>query len=174
MGARRRPAPPVPGLLDRGPPQDGLQAPLPPAGVVHWARLAATGAWRRCMKRFLSLCLLLLAGAGCVRMHVHGDPEADLKQFDDDRALRVATYNASLYDDEAGGLLRRLESGDEPARKVAAVLQRVRPDIVLLNEFDYDAAHRAADLFRREYLEHPQPGGGEPLRYPYHYLAPVN
>jgi len=126
------------------------------------------------MKRFLSLCLLLLAGAGCVRMHVHGDPEADLKQFDDDRALRVATYNASLYDDEAGGLLRRLESGDEPARKVAAVLQRVRPDIVLLNEFDYDAAHRAADLFRREYLEHPQPGGGEPLRYPYHYLAPVN
>ena len=26
--------------------------------------------------------------------------------------LRVATYNTSLYDEEAGGLVRRLEAGD--------------------------------------------------------------
>ena len=126
------------------------------------------------MTRLLSLCLLWLACAGCVRMHVHGDPEAYLKQLEGGSALRVATYNTSLYDDEAGGLVRRLEAGDARARRIAAVLQRVRPDIVLLNEFDYDPAHRAADLFRREYLERPQPEGGEPLRYPYHYLAPVN
>ena len=126
------------------------------------------------MKRFLPLCLLFLAGAGCVRMHVHGDPVAYLKQLDGGHALRVATYNTSLYDDEAGGLVRRLEAGDARARKIAAVLQHVRPDIVLLNEFDYDPAHRATDLFRREYLERPQTGGGEPLRYPYYYLAPVN
>src|SRR5690606_793374 len=93
---------------------------------------------------------------------------------DADRALRIATYNASLYDDDAGGLIRRLEAGDEGARDIAAVLQRVRPDIVLVNEFDHDAAHRAADLFQHEYLERAQPGGGDPLRYPYRYLAPVN
>jgi endonuclease/exonuclease/phosphatase family metal-dependent hydrolase len=46
------------------------------------------------------------------------------------------------------------------ARKVAAVLQRVRPDLVLLNEFDYDAGHHAADLFQQRYLETPQPLGG--------------
>ena len=88
--------------------------------------------------------------------------------------LRVATYNASLYADEAGGLLRRLEAGDADARKVAAVLQRVRPDVVLVNEFDFDASGRAADAFQRDYLEVRQPGGGEPLRYPHRYLAPVN
>jgi hypothetical protein len=89
-------------------------------------------------------------------------------------ALRVATYNTSLYADEAGGLVRRLEAGDAGARKIAAVLQQVRPDLVLLNEFDYDAEGRAADLFQRDYLEQPQPGGGEALRYPYRYFAEVN
>lgn len=124
------------------------------------------------MKRLIPLCLLLLGCAGCVRMHVYGDPEAYAPGTGD--TLRIATYNVSLYDDAAGGLVRRLESGDERARRIAAVLQRVRPDIVLLNEFDHDAAHRAADLFQHDYLERAQPGGGDPLRYPYRYLAPVN
>ena len=88
--------------------------------------------------------------------------------------LRVATYNTSLYSDEAGGLVRRLEAGDGDARRIAAVLQKVRPDLVLLNEFDYDPEGRAADLFQRRYLEQAQPGGGEPLHYPYRYLGPVN
>lgn len=115
---------------------------------------------------WLGLAAGLLAAA-CVRVNVHGTPPAA-------GPLRVATYNTSLYDDTAGGLVRRLEAGDAQARRIAAVLQRVRPDIVLLNEFDYDAVHRAADLFQREYLEVAQPGGGAPLRYAHRYLAPVN
>lgn len=127
------------------------------------------------MKRIIPLCLLLLACAGCVRMHVYGDPEAYVARPETTGdTLRIAAYNASLYDDDASGLVRRLESGDDRARRIAAVLQRVRPDIVLINEFDHDAAHRAADVFQRDYLERAQPGGGEPLRYPYRYLAPVN
>ena len=88
--------------------------------------------------------------------------------------MRVATYNTSLFSDEAGGLVGELEGDSAHARKVAAVLQRVRPDLVLLNEFDYDPAHRAADLFQQRYLEVAQAGGGEALRYPFRYLAPVN
>ncbi|MGX9720659.1 endonuclease/exonuclease/phosphatase family protein [Stenotrophomonas acidaminiphila] len=88
--------------------------------------------------------------------------------------LRLATYNTSLYSDNAGGLIAELEGDSAHARKIAAVLQRVRPDLVLLNEFDFDDAHRAADLFQQRYLETPQAGGGEALRYPYRYLAPVN
>ena len=91
-----------------------------------------------------------------------------------DAPLRLATYNTSLYSDEAGGLVAELEGDSEHARKIAAVLQNVRPDLVLLNEFDYDDAHRAADLFQHRFLEVAQPGGGEPLRYPYRYLASVN
>ena len=90
------------------------------------------------------------------------------------RSLRVATYNTSLYSDEAGGVIRELQGDSAHARKIASVLQKVRPDLVLLNEFDFDDAHRAADLFQQRYLEVAQPAGGEPLRYPYRYLAPVN
>ena len=119
----------------------------------------------------LPACLLSLLTA-CVNVNVHGDPAAPLA--DSSTRLRVATYNTSLYSDEAGGVIRELEGDSAHARKIAAVLQKVRPDLVLLNEFDYDEAHRAADLFQRRYLEVAQPGGGEALRYPYRYLAPVN
>jgi len=88
--------------------------------------------------------------------------------------LRLATYNTSLYSDEAGGLIAELEGDSAHARKIAAVLQQVRPDMVLLNEFDFDPAHRAADLFQQRYLETAQPGGGQPLHFAYRYLAPVN
>jgi len=121
-------------------------------------------------------CLVLLAcvlAAGCVRVDVHDRPDTP-SPMPETAPLRVATYNVSLYDEDAGGLVRRLELGNAQARRIAAVLQKVRPDIVLLNEFDHDADGRAADLFQRDYLERPQPGGGDALRYPYRYLAPVN
>ena len=121
--------------------------------------------------------LAAVALAGCVRVNVHGDPEAwsrHMAESMDGPSLRIATYNTSLYDDAAGGVVARLQAGDPDAREIAAVLQRVRPDVVLLNEFDYDDAGRAADLFQRDYLETAQPGGGAPLHYLYRYLAPVN
>ncbi len=122
--------------------------------------------------RFLPLILAVVALAACVRVNVYGDPNRVHAAMPD--TLRIATYNVSLYSEEAGGLVQRLEAGDDGARRVAAVLQRVRPDVVLINEFDYVADRSAADLFQRRYLEQAQPGGGQPLRYPYRYLAPVN
>src|SRR5699024_9480148 len=174
--AQRAPAP-VPGLLDRRSRQDGLQAQVSPAGVLRWTQLAPTrpGPRRPMTTRPLRLLLLIsavLALAACVRVNVYGDPSQAHATMPD--TLRVASYNVSLYSDEAGGLMRRLQAGDDGARRVAAVLQRVRPDIVLLNEFDYVADGSAADLFQRAYLGRAQPGGGQPLRYPYRYLAPVN
>ncbi len=131
------------------------------------------------MTRMLTAALLvatLLLVAACVRVRTHGDRDAWARDTlaNGPAALRIATYNTSLNDDRAGGLVARLEAGDANAMKVAAVLQRVRPDVVLLNEFDYDEAHRAADLFQQRYLGVRQAGGGEALRYPYRYLAPVN
>ena len=122
------------------------------------------------MRSLLIALSMLPALAACVHVNVHGDPSAYLEEA----RLRVATYNTSLYSDEAGGLVRELQADSLHARKIAAVIQRVRPDLLLLNEFDYDDAHLAADLFQRNYLEVAQAGGGAPLRYPYRYLAPVN
>ncbi len=87
--------------------------------------------------------------------------------------LRVATYNVSFFADVDGGLAGRLRAGDANARKVAAVVQRVRPDVLLLNEFDYEADGTSAQLFLRDYLGVAQ-AGSAPIDYAYHYLAPVN
>lgn len=119
-----------------------------------------------------ALVVVVLVIAACVRVRVHGDPRAWAQSMTD--TVRVATYNTSLYAESAGALIARLEGDDANARKVAAILQRVRPDVVLINEFDYDDAHRAADLFQRRYLEVAQANGGEALAYPHRFLAPVN
>ncbi|MFD6178920.1 MULTISPECIES: endonuclease/exonuclease/phosphatase family protein [unclassified Isoptericola] len=88
--------------------------------------------------------------------------------------LRVATYNLSLNRATEGELQADLSTGDDAqARTVAEVIQRADPDVVLLNEFDYDAAHASVDLFRENYLEVPQ-GGADPVRYRYAYTAPSN
>ncbi|MGH3360055.1 MAG: endonuclease/exonuclease/phosphatase family protein [Nocardioidaceae bacterium] len=88
--------------------------------------------------------------------------------------LRVATYNASLNRAADGELIDDLGTRDDAqAQTIAEVLQRVRPDIVLLNEFDYDAGHEAVDLFRDNYLEVGH-NGAAPIEYPYAFTAPSN
>lgn len=88
--------------------------------------------------------------------------------------VRVATYNSSLFRDKDGQLIRDLETGDnEQARKLAEVIQRVRPDILLVNEFDYDAEGRAAKLFRTQYLAVSQ-NGCEPIQFDHYFTSPVN
>ena len=87
--------------------------------------------------------------------------------------VRVATFNSSLYSERAGGLIERLQQDDAAARKIAAVIQHRRPDVLLLNEFDYDADGMAAELFQQRYLGVPQHGQAA-ITYAYRYLAPVN
>lgn len=88
--------------------------------------------------------------------------------------LRVATYNTSLFRNESGQLIRDLEGGQNAqAKKIAEVIQRVRPDVMLLNEFDYDPDGRAAELFCQKYLAVGQ-NGCVPIEFPQRYTAPVN
>jgi len=88
-------------------------------------------------------------------------------------SIRIASYNIALNDDAPGGVIARLEAGDAAARKVAAVIQRVRPDVLLINELDYDEALKAAEIFERDYLEVGQ-FGNEPIRYAYRFATQVN
>jgi len=88
--------------------------------------------------------------------------------------IRVATYNTSLYRDADGQLIRDLEGGTNvQARRIAEVIQRVRPDIMLINEFDYDADGRAAELFITKYLAVGQ-NGCESIEFTHRFIAPVN
>ncbi len=88
--------------------------------------------------------------------------------------VRVATFNSSLHRDTDGQLANDLATPTNlNARKVAEILQRVRPDIVLLNEFDYDAGGLSRDRFHDNYLAVSQ-NGQPPLSYPYRFAPPSN
>jgi len=86
--------------------------------------------------------------------------------------LRIATYNVSFFGKAEGDLTRELVTPESvQPKRIAAVLQRVRPNILLLNEFDYDP--RSPELFARNYLAISQ-AGGKPLRFAHHFIAPSN
>jgi hypothetical protein len=115
------------------------------------------------MKRFLLAvaCALVLA------------PTAQARDAD----VRFATFNASLNRGAAGQLVDHLSHPEvddvfrRQARNVAEVIQRVRPDVLLINEFDFAPA--AVDLFRDNFLEVSQ-NGAAPIHYPYAFIAPSN
>lgn len=98
--------------------------------------------------------------------------------------ITVATFNVSM---ESGNYLPRGENGDHrvlagilangnhpQVKNVAAIIQRVRPDVLLLNEFDYiDKPESGIQAFIKNYLQQAQPGS-EPIDYPYFYYSTVN
>jgi hypothetical protein len=86
--------------------------------------------------------------------------------------VRFATFNASLNRFDAGGLASDLSTPDNAqAQVIAEIIQRTRPDVVLINEFDFDPV--AVDLFRENYLEVSQ-GGAAPISYGHDFIAPSN
>jgi Endonuclease/Exonuclease/phosphatase family len=95
---------------------------------------------------------------------------------DDDRRdpLRFATFNASLNRTAEGALVADLSNGDDPQiRNVAEIIQRVRPDVLLVNELDFVEGEEALRLFQRNYLSVSQ-NGARPIRFEDRFVAPSN
>lgn len=96
-------------------------------------------------------------------------------------AVRIATFNLSLYSQNGGEVLARLKSGDDPqARHLAEIIQRACPDVILLNEIDDDPQGEALKVFCEKYLAVPQnisaspDGPAEPLEFAHRFRAPSN
>ncbi|MEL7044420.1 MAG: endonuclease/exonuclease/phosphatase family protein [Pseudomonadota bacterium] len=100
------------------------------------------------------------------------------------RVIRVATFNVSMEGGNyvapgttPGGheLPAALSNSEHPQiSNIAEIIQRVRPDILLLNEFDYDPdPERGVLPFLNNYLRQPQIGT-ESIDYPYFFQGPVN
>jgi hypothetical protein len=115
--------------------------------------------------------LLPAAIAVLVLLSATASTAADTKTF------RFATFNASLNRSTEGLLVTHLSdpSVDDVFRRqirnVAEVVQRVRPDVLLVNEFDFDPA--AVSLFHDNFLQVSQ-NGAAPIKYRYSYIAPSN
>ncbi len=90
------------------------------------------------------------------------------------RKLRVATFNCSLYRKRLGELSKDLASGEnDDAHRIAHIIQTIRPDVLLLNEFDYDPELASITSFRELYLSigHDK---AQPIDYPHVYTSSVN
>ncbi|MDJ0729286.1 MAG: phytase [Crocosphaera sp.] len=88
--------------------------------------------------------------------------------------IRFATFNASLNRNTEGELIADLFTpNDQQGKTVAEIIQRVNPEVILINEFDFDAVGGAAQLYKNNYLNVSQ-NGVNPINYPYFYVAPSN
>ena len=89
-------------------------------------------------------------------------------------SVRFATFNASLNRFNAGDLATELAApGSAQPDTVAEIIQRVRPEVLLINEFDFDAGGVAAAGFQDNYLSVAH-GDADPIVYPYRFVAPSN
>lgn len=94
--------------------------------------------------------------------------------------VRFATFNASLNRNFAGQALADMSvPGNAQANAVAEIIQRIRPDVLLINEFDYYAPTAdhpdgpLVDAFRDNYLAIGH-NGTDPINYPYAFVAESN
>ncbi len=89
--------------------------------------------------------------------------------------VRFATFNASLNRNSAGQALADLSApGNAQASAVAEIIQRTRPEVLLINEFDFEPDHALADAFQDNYLSVPQADDVDAISYPHVYVAPSN
>lgn len=126
---------------------------------------ASTRFGRLALAALLAVALLVTGLAGLPRLEAKGPPEP----------VRFATFNASLNRNNAGDALRDLSApGNAQASAVAEIIQRTRPEVLLVNEFDYEPDNALADAFRANFLSIAQHHEVEPIHYPYVYVAPSN
>ncbi|MEX0644836.1 MAG: endonuclease/exonuclease/phosphatase family protein, partial [Parvularculaceae bacterium] len=126
------------------------------------------GVRRLCGAAFAAMAAI----SGCGRDPAAGDAKGPAEA--PAVVIRVATFNAYLNRAAEGGVIADLSTPDNAqARAVAEIIQRTAPDILLLQEIDFDADGRAVALFKENYLAVSQ-NGAAPAIYPYVYAGPVN
>jgi len=101
--------------------------------------------------------------------------------------IRVATFNVSMealnYSPRIKGqapnvtgneLAQALHSKHQQIKNIAEIIQRINPDVILLNEFDYtDDKGKTLQYFLTNYLAVSQQNQ-PPVNFPYYYQSSVN
>jgi len=117
------------------------------------------------MRRMISLFLVLVAILALTAASTAGAGNS---------TVRFATFNASLNRNFEGQLIEHLSTpANAQAATIAEIVQRTRPEVLLVNEFDFDAGGTALRLFQDNYLSVGQ-NGADPISYPYRFTAPSN
>ena len=133
-------------------------------------------------RRAVGAVVCIVAAAALAGLTV--TPSSAAPARDADRAggpatARFATFNVSMFRTTDGELAADLadaddERQDEEVRNVAEIIQRQRPDVLLLNEFDHDKGAVALQRFQDNFLDVAQAAGVDPIDYPYAVAFPSN
>ncbi|SDG99626.1 endonuclease/exonuclease/phosphatase family protein [Psychroflexus sediminis] len=104
---------------------------------------------------------------------------------DQQSEVMFATFNVSMESENYLGryadgvssqvLIDKLAGGTSPhIKNIAKIIQTQRPDVILLNEFDYiENPEQGVEQFIKAYLKVPQ-GEAQAIDYPYYYYAASN
>ena len=149
-------------------------------GIIHgsvtcrnWKNFLGSG-----ITKALPPVFFLLALLGSLHVAIGAPPPS---------SIRFCTFNVTLNRFDRGSPIPTLlanPAADAP-RRIAEIIQRLRPDVLLLNEFDYDDANpngtgSAPQLFQQNFLSvgqnisDPTKTAQPPISYAYRYVAPVN
>ncbi|TDF39277.1 endonuclease/exonuclease/phosphatase family protein [Alteromonadaceae bacterium M269] len=128
------------------------------------------------MYKLIPLWILLLSACSTTAKELSNHP------------ITVATFNVSMearnyVDEDNQGetlqgsqlLMKHLADGNHPQiSNIAEIIQRTKPDIILLNEFDFiDNPKHGIRAFIDNYLSKAN-NGSEPINYPYFFYAQSN
>lgn len=88
--------------------------------------------------------------------------------------VRFATFNAAMNRRQASQLANELRDGNSrQAKNIAEIIQRVRPEVLLVNEIDLSPDATTAEVFLEHYLRVGQ-NGQRPMDYGYFFATDVN
>lgn len=140
---------------------------LPNRGRFRPGMKDPTQSWPQLSLPVAVLSLLLFTVANCEFCHA--------------QSVRFGTFNVSMYGNQGDELKKLLEKTDDlKCACIAEIIQRAHPDILLLNEFDYDVHGESISLFQRHYLNRPQnvsgseAGPATPIGFPFCFVVPSN
>lgn len=127
--------------------------------------------WPQSYLMFVGFTLGMLAPANLFAIQDSAAVPADSVQ---EKTVRLATFNISFNRDRAGMLKERLAKGKgKNFERIAKIIQRVRPDVILLNEFDYDESGEGVQLFQEHFLGKAH-DDLKPINYPHTFMRSVN
>jgi 3-phytase len=124
---------------------------------------------------FTRVCAAAGLFAVVVGLAVAGAARADVESPRANRdVVRFATFNASLNRFNLNDLMNDLATpNNTQAKVIAEIVQRNRPDVLLINEFDFDPMGISLGRFQANYLSIGQ-NGAQPIVYPHRFTAESN
>ncbi|QDZ42217.1 endonuclease/exonuclease/phosphatase family protein [Corynebacterium sp. sy039] len=106
------------------------------------------------------------ASASTVAHDKNEEENEGQKEKQEKESIKFATYNASLNRKAEGKLIEDLSTpNNEQAGVIATIIKSENPDVLVINEFDYDPEGKALKLFQENYLDN---------AYKYSFSAEVN